>query len=159
MRLVGKHTTPIRGIAISRNGQLLTTADDAIVHLWDLSSGQCLASFERGWGVAFHPQSDNMLFMLSRDRLAPQLVDIQYNEVVRSYPSARDTIISLTISADGQLLIGAGDDGVIWLWEIESGACVKTLVPERPYEHMNITGIRGLTETQKASLKMLGAVD
>jgi hypothetical protein len=34
-----------------------------------------------------------------------------------------------------------------------------TLRRDRPYERLNITGIRGLTEAQKASLRVLGAIE
>lgn len=53
------------------------------------------------------------------------------------------------------------------LWNVHTGLCIqtlrghnlKTLRPERPYEGMNITGITGLTEAEKATLKALGAVE
>jgi WD40 repeat protein len=37
--------------------------------------------------------------------------------------------------------------------------CIKTLQIPRPYEGMNITSVTGLTDAQKSTLKMLGAVD
>jgi hypothetical protein len=36
---------------------------------------------------------------------------------------------------------------------------LKTLRIDRPYEGMNITGVTGLTDAQKSTLKALGAVD
>ncbi|MCC3532438.1 MAG: hypothetical protein JGK21_31210, partial [Microcoleus sp. PH2017_22_RUC_O_B] len=33
------------------------------------------------------------------------------------------------------------------------------LKSERPYEEMNITGVTGLTEVEKATIKALGAVE
>lgn len=36
--------------------------------------------------------------------------------------------------------------------------CIKTLKAPQPYEGMKITGVTGLTEAQKATLKALGAV-
>jgi len=37
--------------------------------------------------------------------------------------------------------------------------CLKTLRADRPYERMNITGVKGLTEAQKATLKALEAIE
>ena len=34
-----------------------------------------------------------------------------------------------------------------------------TLRRDRPYERLNITGIKGLTEAQKLTLKMMGAIE
>jgi hypothetical protein len=45
------------------------------------------------------------------------------------------------------------------LWDIESGEYVRTLRRDRPYERLNITGIRGLTQAQKATLRGLGAME
>jgi hypothetical protein len=42
---------------------------------------------------------------------------------------------------------------------LQTGECLKTLRSDRPYERMNITGVKGLTEAQKATLKALGAVE
>jgi hypothetical protein len=36
---------------------------------------------------------------------------------------------------------------------------LKTLRSDRPYEGMNITGVTGITDAQKATLKALGAIE
>jgi hypothetical protein len=43
--------------------------------------------------------------------------------------------------------------------DAENGECLKTLRLDRPYERMNITGVTGLSEAQKASLRALEAVE
>ncbi len=60
---------------------------------------------------------------------------------------------------DGSRLASSGDDGAIVLWDLESGEQFQTLRQDRPYERLDITGIRGLTQAQKASLRALGAVE
>jgi len=45
------------------------------------------------------------------------------------------------------------------LWDVETGTCIKTLQGLRPYEGMNITGVKGLTAAQKEGLKALGAIE
>ena len=47
----------------------------------------------------------------------------------------------------------------IMLWDLESGEHLRTLRRDRPYERLNITGIRGLSNAQKASLRTLGAFE
>ena len=44
-------------------------------------------------------------------------------------------------------------------WDITTGECLKTLERDRPYENMNITGVTGLTEVEKTTLRALGAVE
>ncbi len=42
---------------------------------------------------------------------------------------------------------------------MESGEHVVMLRPDRPYERLNITGVKGLTDAQKLTLKMMGAIE
>jgi hypothetical protein len=42
---------------------------------------------------------------------------------------------------------------------MDTGEHVTTLRRDRPYERLNITGIKGLTDAQKLTLKMMGAIE
>lgn len=50
-------------------------------------------------------------------------------------------------------------DETIRLWDVETGECQEVVRSPRPYENMNVTGITGLTAAQKATLKILDAVE
>ena len=50
-------------------------------------------------------------------------------------------------------------DETIKLWDTQTGECLRTLKIDRPYEGMSITGVTGISEAQKASLKALGAIE
>ncbi len=69
------------------------------------------------------------------------------------------TIQSLRVSPDGQRLASCGDDGIIMIWDLRSAEHLQTMRRDRPYERLNITGIRGLTQAQKATLRALGAME
>ena len=83
----------------------------------------------------------------------------QDGQCIRSRQGHHEPVQSLRASPDGRLLASCSDDGAIRIWEMESGEHVGMLRRDRPYERLNITDIKGLTEAQKQTLKILGAVE
>jgi WD40 repeat protein len=63
------------------------------------------------------------------------------------------------VSPDGKTVASCGEDGVIQLWDMQSHQHLATLRADRPYERLNITGIRGLTQAELATLRALGAIE
>ena len=84
--------------------------------------------------------------------------EVQSGECVRVREAHQGTVQALKRSPDGRILASCGDDGAIRLWDLENGEPLQTL-RDRLYERLNITGIRGLTEAQQASLRALGAFE
>lgn len=83
----------------------------------------------------------------------------QNGECLLSRQGHQGPIQSLRASPDGHLLASCGDDGAIKIWKMENGDHVTTLRRDRPYERLDITGIKGLTDAQVLALKMMGAVE
>ncbi len=77
-------------------------------------------------------------------------------QTLRGHP---DWVSSVVFSPDGKTLAIGSFDGVINLWDRQTDACLRTLRNDRPYERMNITQVKGLTEAQKATLRLLGAIE
>jgi WD40 repeat protein len=85
--------------------------------------------------------------------------DVERRECVHTRRAHQGTVQSLKVSPDGRSLASCGDDGAINVWDLESSEHLRTLRRDRPYERLDITGIRGVTEAQKASLRALGAIE
>lgn len=85
--------------------------------------------------------------------------DISSGECVRVREAHQGKVQSLKRSPDGRILASCGDDGAIKLWDLHSSEHLQTLRRDRPYERLNITKIRGLSDIQKETLRVLGAIE
>lgn len=109
------------------------------------------------YAVAYDPSGDLLVSGGSDGML--RWWDMQCGECMRIREAHQGAIRSLRISPDGRRLASCGDDGAITLWDLNSAEHLRTLRRDRPHERLNITGIRGLTEAQKATLRALGAIE
>lgn len=85
--------------------------------------------------------------------------DPQNGQCILSRRGHQGSVQSLRANPAGRLIASCGDDGAIQIWGLASGEHVATLRRDRPYERLDITGVKGLTDAQKLTLKMMGAVE
>lgn len=155
------HTDQVWCVSFSPDGSMLASAgDDRTIRIWDVHTGNCLQIL-RGhthWvrTIAFSPHHNHIIASGSHDQtLRIWNLDSQQPSLVLKGHSS--WIWEITFSPNGHTLASGSDDGSIKLWEAHTGVCLKTLIGERPYEGMNISGTTGLPESQKNTLKALGA--
>ena len=162
LQILQGHTGWARAIAFSQNGEILASGSvDRTIRLWDIHTGECLQILQghTDWirSVAFS-YSGEIVVSGSVD-LTVRLWDIRTGECLKILQCHTSRINSVASSYDGKIIAACCRDGTIRLWDIETGECLKILKSDRPYEHMNIKGVTGLTEAVKATLKALGAVE
>jgi len=155
------HRDWVRSVAFSPSGEMLASgSSDNTVKLWDIRNGECLYTLQghRNWvhSVAFSP-SGEVLASGSSDNTV-KLWDIRNGECLNTFQGHTHQVLSVAFCRDGETLASSSSDETIKLWDVLTGECLKTLT-DRPYEGMNITGVTGLTEAEKATLKALGAIE
>jgi WD40 repeat protein/transcriptional regulator with XRE-family HTH domain len=159
------HRGMVMSVAWSPDGTWLASggggSDSEELFVWDVQSGERLhALSELGavvYALAWSPTGVVLLSGGSDGML--RWWDLQHRECVRVRKAHQGAVQSLKSSPDGQRLASCGDDGVINVWDLQSGDLLQTLRRDRPYERLDITGIRGLTQAQKATLRALGAIE
>ncbi|MFM5956137.1 MAG: WD40 repeat domain-containing protein, partial [Dolichospermum sp.] len=80
----------------------------------------------------------------------------QCREILQGHAKA---VTAIAFHPSEPILVSSSKDGSIKQWDLNSFSCVATGQSLRPYEQMNITGVKGLNKAQKQCLKHLGAVE
>ncbi|NKB17165.1 MAG: WD40 repeat domain-containing protein [Pseudanabaena sp. CRU_2_10] len=165
--------TEVWSIAFSPDGQILANGSSGnTVKLWEVGSGKCLMELEghnsQIWSVAFSP--DGQILASGSGDCTIRLWDMRTGECLKTLQGHTDSVESVAFRPASsqalaesknshQILASGSKDETVKLWDVETGECLKTLRSPRLYEGMNITGVTGITEAQKMTLKALGALE
>jgi WD40 repeat protein len=161
-QLVG-HYSRITNVAWNPAGHWLASGASGNIggelFVWEMPAGALIHTF------AGHPETvsavawgDNQLISGSTDGIL-RWWDVRSGECVRQQEAHQGTITSLRRSPAKDKLASCGNDGNIMIWNLHTGEYLQTLRRDRPYERLNISGIQGLSDVQKATLYSLGAID
>ena len=154
--------SPTGKLSSPESGPLLASASaDRTIRLWEVDKGHCLRILtgHENWvfSIAFSPNG-KILASGSHD-CTVKLWDVNTGQCRFTLIGHTQEVYSVSFSGDGQVLASGSQDRTIKLWDVKTGECIKTLVTERLYEDMNITGVTGLTDAPKDTLKALGAIE
>lgn len=160
------HSSPIECVAFHPTGQLLASGSwDRVVNLWQLGSGPeehvLLRTLQGPTGglemVVFSPDG-RLLASGDCDNLVC-VWEVASGRLLHRLTEHTNWVRAIAFSPDSRQLASGSDDGTVKLWDIMSGRCLQTTNIDAPYTGMNITGVTGISDAQKAALKALGAID
>ncbi len=129
--------------------------------IWDVQSGERLQSWSEPNAIVdalTWSRSGEVLLSGGSDG-SLRWWDVQSGECLALRQGHQGAVQSLRASPDGRRLASCGDDNIIQVWDLQNGEHLQALRRDRPYVRLNITGIRGLSEAQKSTLRALGAME
>lgn len=170
LKILQGHTGGVFTLAFDRSGnQLASGSHDQTIRVWDVQTGICLKLLQGHtgvvWTLAYAPSagfansSEGQILASGSDDKTIRLWDMKTGHCLQTLCEHASWVTSVLFSSDGQILISGSYDRTIKLWDVKTGHCISTLTIDCLYEGMNIQGVTGLTDAQKATLKTLGAVE
>ncbi|HEY9801394.1 MAG TPA: NB-ARC domain-containing protein [Leptolyngbyaceae cyanobacterium] len=162
-QILTEHQDMIWSVAFSPDGKLLASgSEDQTIKLWNLDTFTCVHTLaehsQQVHSVAFSPNGQ-ILASGSADTTV-KLWEVSTGKCITTLQHGHTAAIhTVAFSPDGKLLASGSEDEMILLWDMQNFSRSRSLKSPRLYENMDITGITGVTDAEKASLKMLGAVE
>jgi len=155
------HKARVGTISFNRKGDRLVSASlDQTLKIWDVETGECLQMLQghQGWVMGAVFFSDNQTVASASSDQSIKVWNSQTGQCLNTLRGHTNWVWTVAVSPDGRKLISTSEDESIRIWDVQTGDCLATLKPKRPYEGMQITGVRGLTLAQEATLRELGAI-
>ena len=155
------HKGEITSLSFNAQGDLLASGGrNAELFLWNPSNGKRVGIL-RGHtnqvcSLAFNPKNNSLAS--GSDDFTIKLWDIPTDNCVATLRGHASSVYSVAFSPNGKIIASGSTDETIRIWSVEKHECLKIFV-DKPYEGMDIAGVKGLTEAEKATLKALGAVE
>jgi WD40 repeat protein len=108
------------------------------------------------YALAF--SADGRLLVSGSNKNTICLWDVQSGVLIREMEGHATWVMSVAFNLTDTLIASGGLDGTVKIWDVQTGSCLQTVRAHGPYAGMNITGVTGIPEAQKAALRALGAV-
>ena len=133
------HAGPVTGVVINQESTwMATSSEDGTVKVWDLRSPGVKRNYQHK-----HPVNDvcvhaNQGEIISCDQGGSIRVwDLGENVCTHELvPEEEEPVRSVAVSADGKVMVAAGQRGIVWVWRMEQqgGGEIKGIQPMSKFQ-------------------------
>jgi WD40 repeat protein len=158
LNTIQAHSAPLWSVMFSPDGTMLASgSQDTTIKLWDVATGACFKTLQGHTGLVRSVKfsADGTMLISGSQDTTIKLWDTATGECLKTLEGHTGPVFSVAL--DVEHLVSGSQDETIRFWDLSTGECLRSLRPERLYEGMNIAGVTGITESQKMTLKALGA--
>ncbi|MFP4563241.1 MAG: WD40 repeat domain-containing protein, partial [Spirochaetia bacterium] len=155
------HRGEIWYLRLTSDGTRVATAGtEGRIKIWDFADGSLLGEItgieETLWSLDFDPSGE---YLIAADAAGEVLVfSTRTMGLSRKLRGHRELIYAVAVSPDGRTAAGCGEDGIVHIWNIESGRRTFTLVPGRGPDR-RYGGLFSITYAADGSLLAAGGAD
>ncbi len=107
--------------------RVLTCGGDAVVRLWDLTTGRCLRLLEghrdKAYGIAW--SRDQRRALTGGFDCSLRLWSIETRRCLREFRGHRAWVFCVAWSGDERHALSGARDGTVRLWDVETGECLR----------------------------------
>ena len=151
------HRDRVRDVVFSEDDRYLySCGDDMSVIRWDITTGYPEELYRHNSWVMDMVLYGAYIVSADKDGNIYQYA-LDSGALYKKYNAHKRGIWSIDITWNQKIIVSAGEDGVVRLWNSHSLDPITDLREKLPYEGLNLSGVVGITDPQIRGLKELGA--
>jgi len=131
IKTIAGHKNYIQSASFSPDGKYIVSGgDDKILRLWDCKTGLLVKKFlgheSAINSVKFSPDGKYIASASCDENYRVKVWSVLSGKVVKAFSQNTNSVSTVCFSNDGKYLVSGGAEGIIYFWDLSSGAMVKS---------------------------------
>ncbi|MFH7243358.1 MAG: NACHT and WD repeat domain-containing protein [Spirulina sp.] len=161
-QLLTGHQRLVHSLGVGADGQSLVSAShDGTVRWWNVAQGRTLGIWsppDGHWVHSVAVDPSGVVLAITSQAADLAIWEVQTHRLRYTLRGHSQPPWTALVCPDRTHLATASQDHEIRLWNLALGHCERVFHPDRPYAGANIRDAKGLSPSEMAILKSLGAV-
>jgi WD40 repeat protein len=140
---------------------LVSASRDGTVCWWNLTKDRALGTWsppDGHWVHSVAVEPSGVVLAITSQATDLAIWEVQTNRLRHTLKGHSQPLWAALVCPNRTHLATASQDHEIRLWNLTAGHCERVFHPDRPYAGANIRDAKGLSPSEMAILKSLGAV-